>query len=48
MRGSHKIVTKRVSVAIKGRESEEGRKNGGWGEGKDIVMTKRFLITTRV
>jgi hypothetical protein len=47
MRGSHKMVTKRVLVA-KGRESKEGRKNGGRGEGKDVVAIKRFSITTRV
>jgi len=46
MRGSHKIVTKRVSFTIKGKESEEGRKNGGWGEWKDIAAIERFSITT--
>jgi hypothetical protein len=48
MRGSHKMATKRVSVAIKGRESEERRKNEGWWEGRDIVVIKRFSITTWV
>jgi hypothetical protein len=48
MKGSHKMATERISVAIKGRESEKGRKNERWGEGKDIVVIKRFSITTRV
>ncbi len=48
MRGSHKMVTDKVLVAIKGNESKEGRKNRGRGEGKDIVVIKRFSITTRV
>jgi hypothetical protein len=46
MKGSHKMATERVLVAIKGRESEEGRKNGGWGEGKNIVVIERFSVTT--
>jgi hypothetical protein len=45
IRGSHKMVTKKVLVTIRGGGSKEG-KNGGWGEGKDIVVIQRFLITT--
>jgi hypothetical protein len=33
MRGSHKMVTERILVAIKGG-SEEGKKMGGGGRGK--------------
>jgi len=39
------MVTKKVLVTIRGGGSKEG-KNGGWGEGKDIVVIQRFLITT--
>jgi hypothetical protein len=39
-------VIKRVSIVIKGKESKERKKNGGWGEVKDIVVTERFSIAT--
>jgi hypothetical protein len=39
MRGSHKMVTGRVLVVIRGGKANKGEK-GGWGEGKDIVATK--------
>jgi hypothetical protein len=34
MRGSDKMVTERVLVAIRG--GEKGKKNGGWGRGKTL------------
>jgi len=41
-----RLVIKRVSIAIKGKESKERKKNGGWGEVKNIVVTERFSIAT--
>jgi hypothetical protein len=46
MRGSHKMASIRFQSPSRGG-SEEGKKNEGWGERKDIVMIKRFSIATQ-
>jgi hypothetical protein len=45
MMGSHNMVTERVSITIKGESDEGKNKQGVWGEGKEIMATKRFLVT---
>jgi hypothetical protein len=47
MRGSHKIVIERVSVPSRW-ESKKGKKNEGWGEGKDIMAIERFSVAMRL
>jgi hypothetical protein len=39
------VVIERVSVAIKGGEQRRGKK-WGWGKGKNIMVSKKFLIAT--
>jgi hypothetical protein len=46
MKGSHKMVTKRVLIAIKG-EKQRREKKQEVGEGKNIVMIERFSVATR-
>jgi hypothetical protein len=48
MKGSHKMAIEKVLATIKGRKVKKGKKwgVGGWGEGKHIMATKRFFITT--
>jgi hypothetical protein len=42
------MVIERVLVAImKVGKMKKRKKNGGWGEGKGIVVTKRFSVATR-
>jgi len=36
------MVSKGVSITIRGAKSKERKKNGGWQDGKDIVATERF------
>jgi hypothetical protein len=42
------MATESISVAIKGGKMKKGKKQRGWGEGKDIVVTTRFSIATRL
>jgi hypothetical protein len=46
MKGSHKMVIEKVSITIKG-EKQRRKKKGGVGEGKNIVVTKRFSVITQ-
>jgi hypothetical protein len=41
------MATEKVLVAIKGG-NKEGKKTGGWGEGKDIVLIERFSIAAQL